>query len=356
VALSDYSSAVTQSTVYEAFGQDVAQFGTSTNNRLRNTKERDASLGLDNDGFRYYDPATGRYINRDPIGYGDGLNVYHSVDNDPVNHADPLGLQKPSNQFAGGLQALWNVAVYGTLSDPMPSDDRAVTAAYDQGNWDRSHGVADAATRRATFGTIKDVGGVTFDQANRADADNTGGAIIDTTMILAGGAGTVQAARSAAQLTVAGGGAAVTTTATVVTTSGAVTVSSVATVATHAAVSGAAVSTGFNNGTNVSMKSDGSAGTAPEGRSEPKQLSRGKRAHKEEPVHEGETPEVPTPSGKRMDRYDPEKAHIREIKSDNPRALKAGEKQVEGYRKEMEAETGRPHTTEVTPYNPKKYE
>jgi len=54
VALSDYSSAVTQSTVYEAFGQDVAQSGTSTNNRLRNTKERDASIGLDNDGWWRY--------------------------------------------------------------------------------------------------------------------------------------------------------------------------------------------------------------------------------------------------------------------------------------------------------------
>jgi RHS repeat-associated protein len=87
VALSDYSSAVTQSTVYEAFGQDVAQSGTS------NTKERDASLGLDNDGFRYYDPATGRYIQRDPIGFKDGMNVYQSVHNNPVNSVDPLGLE-----------------------------------------------------------------------------------------------------------------------------------------------------------------------------------------------------------------------------------------------------------------------
>jgi uncharacterized protein RhaS with RHS repeats len=49
-------------------------------------------LGLDNHGFRYYDPEVGRYISRDPIGYGDGLNVYLYVHNNPINDIDPLGL------------------------------------------------------------------------------------------------------------------------------------------------------------------------------------------------------------------------------------------------------------------------
>ena len=89
---------------------------------------------------------------------------------------------------------------------------------------------------------------------------------------------------------------------------------------------------------------------------EPPQLARGKRAHKEEPVLPGERAEVPTPSGKRMDRYNEETGHIREIKPDNPRAIRQGEKQVEGYRREMEEAAGRPHTGEVTPYDPKKYE
>lgn len=77
---------------YEAFGEIVSSTGESTNNRLANTKERDFSIGLDNHGFRYYDPETGCYISRDPIGYGDGMNVYRSVSNNPINHIDPLGL------------------------------------------------------------------------------------------------------------------------------------------------------------------------------------------------------------------------------------------------------------------------
>jgi RHS repeat-associated protein len=89
---------------------------------------------------------------------------------------------------------------------------------------------------------------------------------------------------------------------------------------------------------------------------EPAQLARGKLAHKQEPILPGEKPEVTTPSGKRMDRYNEEAGHIREIKPDNPRAIKQGEKQVQGYKQEMEQAKGRPHTTEVSPYNPSKYE
>ena len=51
-----------------------------------------------------------------------------------------------------------------------------------------------------------------------------------------------------------------------------------------------------------------------------------------------------------MDRYDADKAHIREIKPDNPRGKRAGQKQLERYKAEMEKATGRPHTTELTNY------
>ncbi|MDE2207812.1 MAG: RHS repeat-associated core domain-containing protein, partial [Armatimonadetes bacterium] len=44
-------------------------------------------------GYRYYDPAEGRYVNRDPIGIAGGVNVYGVVANDAVNWADPERLQ-----------------------------------------------------------------------------------------------------------------------------------------------------------------------------------------------------------------------------------------------------------------------
>ena len=42
---------------------------------------------------RYYDPATGRFVSKDPIEFAAGdLNLYRYVGNDPVNGTDPSGL------------------------------------------------------------------------------------------------------------------------------------------------------------------------------------------------------------------------------------------------------------------------
>ncbi|MCC5788863.1 MAG: RHS repeat-associated core domain-containing protein [Opitutales bacterium] len=45
-------------------------------------------------GFRYYDPETGRWPSRDPIGERGGLNLYAMVGNNPVNAWDVLGLRR----------------------------------------------------------------------------------------------------------------------------------------------------------------------------------------------------------------------------------------------------------------------
>jgi hypothetical protein len=50
VALTDNNGAVKESNLYEAYGGVVVSTGSSQNNRLANTKERDFSVGLDNHG------------------------------------------------------------------------------------------------------------------------------------------------------------------------------------------------------------------------------------------------------------------------------------------------------------------
>ena len=42
---------------------------------------------------RIYSPTLGRFLQTDPIGYGDGLNWYNYVGSDPVNATDPSGLK-----------------------------------------------------------------------------------------------------------------------------------------------------------------------------------------------------------------------------------------------------------------------
>jgi len=53
----------------------------------------DPEVGLVRFGARDYDPTTGRWLAKDPIGFASGqINLYAYLNNDPVNHRDPLGL------------------------------------------------------------------------------------------------------------------------------------------------------------------------------------------------------------------------------------------------------------------------
>ncbi len=63
------------------------QFGAYTDNET----------GLVLMGHRYYDAGTGRFLTRDPKGYGGGINLYGFTGNNPVNEMDPDGTQDGSS-------------------------------------------------------------------------------------------------------------------------------------------------------------------------------------------------------------------------------------------------------------------
>ena len=65
------------------------------------TKYHDVETGLSYFGHRYYDPLTGQWLSREPLGEGESLNLYAYCHNDPINKVDVLGLDdKNIDEFA----------------------------------------------------------------------------------------------------------------------------------------------------------------------------------------------------------------------------------------------------------------
>jgi RHS repeat-associated protein len=86
---------VTKQFEYDAFGNITYQNGGINIFRYRfSTKFQDTETGLYYYGRRFYDPAWGRWLNRDPIEEDGGLNLYGFCGNDGVNRWDMLGLWK----------------------------------------------------------------------------------------------------------------------------------------------------------------------------------------------------------------------------------------------------------------------
>ncbi|HZI05908.1 MAG TPA: hypothetical protein VEZ71_17895 [Archangium sp.] len=77
---------------------------------------------------------------------------------------------------------------------------------------------------------------------------------------------------------------------------------------------------------------------------------RGRQAHTDWQPGEGYEKEVRLPSGRRADAVNAEKKDVKELKPNNPRAIKRGEKQVETYRRELEERRGGQWTGQVETY------
>jgi RHS repeat-associated protein len=89
----DPAGAIVASYEYDPYGSLTAQAGSyAEENPFRwSTKYWDDETGLGYWGQRYYNPALGRWLNRDPIEELGGVNLYAYVGNDPVGRFDALG-------------------------------------------------------------------------------------------------------------------------------------------------------------------------------------------------------------------------------------------------------------------------
>ncbi len=99
IALADETGTIVESYEYDAYG-NTKVFNASgtelTESALGNRytfqgREIDWSTGLMYFRARWYNPQTGRWLSKDPIGISGGLNQYVFVGNNPVNYFDPYG-------------------------------------------------------------------------------------------------------------------------------------------------------------------------------------------------------------------------------------------------------------------------
>ena len=92
IVLSDEDGDTVQTYEYSVFGEVAVEDANHTNPYMFAGRRYDAEIGLYYNRARYYNPYTGRFLQTDPIGYGDEMNMYRYCLNNPLNGTDPLGL------------------------------------------------------------------------------------------------------------------------------------------------------------------------------------------------------------------------------------------------------------------------
>jgi RHS repeat-associated protein len=73
--------------------------------------QREAATGNWYSVYRHLDPRTGRWTQRDPIGFKGRVNLYPYVGNNPISATDPEGLQAERGDRKGDdpLRRAWNL-------------------------------------------------------------------------------------------------------------------------------------------------------------------------------------------------------------------------------------------------------
>ena len=117
--ITDGTQSVTDSQLFDAFGNTVSRTGTTPTpfgfvGKQQYQSDSDSSLQLL--GHRYYDPSIGRFLSSDPAKAG--TNWYAYCYNNPLNQADPLGLDPPPGSYGSLTEAVDAIiAVNQPLSD-----------------------------------------------------------------------------------------------------------------------------------------------------------------------------------------------------------------------------------------------
>ncbi len=139
VSISDSAGAIININAYDEYGipapGNVGRFGYTGQIWL-------PELKLWYYKARMYSPTLGRFLQTDPIGYGDGMNWYDYVGGDPVNATDPLGLCsftawaliKWEQQDDGSWKAIKLLKVWVEQDSPCEGRDAQMALTHTGGN------------------------------------------------------------------------------------------------------------------------------------------------------------------------------------------------------------------------------
>ena len=111
VAMTDSAGTITNTFQYDPFGKDIGTTGTVKNPIRFQGQYYSSSLKLYKMGLRFYDPALGRWTQRDPVEQplqGSGWNDYVFAGDNPVNYLDPTGTVKVRQCGLGGSWFYFN--------------------------------------------------------------------------------------------------------------------------------------------------------------------------------------------------------------------------------------------------------
>jgi len=99
--------------VYDSFGNRISETNAAVDTLFGYTgREWDSDIDLQHNRARWYDPATGNWISKDPIGFAAGdANLYRYVRNEATMRVDPSGLFDIFLGVEGELVAIVGVAV-----------------------------------------------------------------------------------------------------------------------------------------------------------------------------------------------------------------------------------------------------
>jgi RHS repeat-associated protein len=168
--LTNTSGAVTDTYDYDAFGNLINSTGSTPNNYLFAGEQYDPALGLYYNRARYLNTTTGRFWSMDTDEGSDGdplsLHKYLYADADPIDGADPAGLQDSMGELgaeeslSAGLDSMPTLNIHTTLASVKPEtlyirafapwktfgfgfagDNRSFTTSRDSGVTSRVNGI-----------------------------------------------------------------------------------------------------------------------------------------------------------------------------------------------------------------------